>query len=193
MRHLLPGLASFAFALAAIAADTPTTATERPPAERPPTERPPAKSVPAERAPAERPAAQPPARPGPQVITRVGGTAQLRLLEVKEGSVTVKSASPVDMGEARQTLPTDPDRTRVFFVEAKWQEQTERGTSRTLVKRRRGTLAELKPGQRVLIWERDGVATAIQVELPTPDEARQQSPDEPKQREKDDPKQSEKN
>jgi hypothetical protein len=119
-----------------------------------------AADAPAEQAPDPKPPR------GPQVSKKVGGGFPLLLLEVKQGSITVKFIKPDENGLTRQTLATDPQRTTVLFVESRYREKAANGLTRTVVKRRRGTLAELKPGQTVTVTERDGLATSIVVEPP---------------------------
>src|SRR3954464_4295626 len=81
-------------------------------------------------------AAEPPR--GPQVSKRVGGGFPLPLLEVKEGSITVKFLKPDDQGLTQQTLATDAQRTTVLFVESKERVRKPDGKFTTIVKRRRG-------------------------------------------------------
>jgi hypothetical protein len=97
----------------------------------------------------------------------------------------VKLIRPADnRSPTEQTLATDPGRTRVWFVEGNYKEKTANGKFRTVVKRRRGSLAELKVGQVAEVTEVNGVATQIQVQLPTPEEEAPGEPGEEKQAER---------
>jgi hypothetical protein len=120
---------------------------------------------------ADPPVARPTRPPLPESKS-VGPGRPLPLLEVDEESITVRLPGDADDGDPEErTLRTDPKRTRVWFVESKERQLTERGTFRVVVKRRPGTLAELKAGQRVVVMEQDGLATSIQVELPEEDQS----------------------